>query len=339
MNLRHLRTFVAAADVGGIARGADRLNLSQPAASRQIHSLEAELGVSLFDRVGRRVRLSSMGEDLLKHSRQLLMDAESLVGRAQALRNGETGVLSIAATPQMIETVLARFLPNYQRRHRGVEVRLVEDGGARLSARLEQGEVQVALMPAGDQRFHARLLYPVHAVAVLPAKHRLGRCTVLDVADLADESLLLLRPEFGSRAWFETACSAASLRPHVLLESAAPHTLIALAAAGYGIAVLPSNALMPGDVRIVPLVQRGASIGRWSAVTWHPHRFFPHYAEQFVDEVVGYCRRAYPGSDLLRRAPPLPRPKNSHANVSTKFIALGHAAARRRKSNQLAEKT
>jgi LysR family cyn operon transcriptional activator len=267
------------------------------------------------------------------------MDAESLGGRAQALKSGETGVLGIAATPQMLETVLARFLPDYRRRHRGVEVRLVEDGDARLPARLERGEVQVALMPAGDQRFHARLLYPVHAVAVLPANHRLGGRAVLDVADLADESLLLLRPEFGSRAWFETACSAASLRPRVLLESAAPHTLIALAAAGYGIAVLPSNALMPGEVRTVPLVQRGASIGRWSAVTWHPRRFLPHYAEQFVDEVVRYCRRGYPGSDLLRRAPRLPRPKNGRASVPTKSVALEHAAARPRKSTRLADKT
>jgi LysR family transcriptional regulator, cyn operon transcriptional activator len=72
MNLRHLRAFATIADVGGFARAATRLHLSQPALSRQIHALEADLGVPLFDRIGRRVQLTSQGEDLLRRSRRLL---------------------------------------------------------------------------------------------------------------------------------------------------------------------------------------------------------------------------------------------------------------------------
>ena len=72
MNLRHLQTFVAVADAGGLARAAVRINLSQPAASRQILALEAELGVALFDRIGRRIHLTSEGQDLLERGRRLL---------------------------------------------------------------------------------------------------------------------------------------------------------------------------------------------------------------------------------------------------------------------------
>src|SRR5262245_16229980 len=78
MNLRHLRTFAAIVDAGGIHRAAARLNLTQPAASRQIQALEAELGVLLFDRIGRRLHLTSEGEDLLRRSRRLPTEAESL---------------------------------------------------------------------------------------------------------------------------------------------------------------------------------------------------------------------------------------------------------------------
>src|SRR5258705_660240 len=93
MNFRHLRAFAAIADAGGFARAAVRLNVSQPALSRQIHALEAELGVPLFDRIGRRVQLTSEGEDLLGRSRRLLADAESLRDRARSLKTGQTGIL------------------------------------------------------------------------------------------------------------------------------------------------------------------------------------------------------------------------------------------------------
>ena len=310
MNFRHLQTFIAIADAGGVARAAARLHLSQPAASRQIAALEAELGVALFDRIGRRVQLTSEGEDLLRRSRHLLAEADLLGERARALKGGQAGMLRVGATPQVIETVLANFLPHYRRAHPGIEVRLVEDGGVRLLGRLERGEVSLAFIPAGDARFEVRLLYPMHLLIVVAKNHRLGRRAVVEIGDVADEPLLVLRREFGSRAWFDAACETAHVRPRVVLESAAPQTLVALAATGYGIAVVPSNVDLPrGRGRPVPLVHRGASIGKWNAVGWDPQRFLAPYAEQFVKEIVAHVRHTYPGRDLIRRAPPLARPK------------------------------
>jgi DNA-binding transcriptional LysR family regulator len=312
VNLRHLRAFAAVADAGGVARAAARLNLSQPALSRQIHALEAELGVRLFDRIGRRVRLTAEGEDLLRRSRRLLAEAESLGERARALKAGESGILRVGATPQVIETLLADFLIEYRRSHPGVEVHLVEDGGVALQGRLERGEVHLITTATAGTRFQSRPLYPMHLLAALAPEHRLGRRAALEIAELVEEPLLVLRRGFGSREWFDTACQVANIRPRVLLESAAPHTLVALVATGYGTAILPSNARVPaGVVRAVPLTHRGASIGKWAQIAWDPQRFLAPYAEQFVAEITAYCRRGYPGRDLVRRAPPLPRPKPS----------------------------
>jgi LysR family cyn operon transcriptional activator len=308
MNLRFLRTFVGIAEAGSIGRAGARLNVSQPAASRQILALEAELGVRLFDRIGRRYRLTSEGEDLLRQSRQLLMEADLLNARARALKGGHTGILRVGATPMVIETTLSAFLAQHRLRHPGVEVHVVEDGGLRLLNRLEHGDVHLALV-VPDDRFRSRLLYPVYNLAILSRKHRLSRSRTLDVIDLSDEPLLLLHRGFGSRDWFETACNVAHFRPRVFVESMAPHTLIALAAARYGIAVVPSTAVIPSGVRAVPLVQRGAAIGRWLTVGWNPRLLLATYAEQFVEELVSQCRRAYPGREFARRAPPLPRPK------------------------------
>ena len=312
MNFRQLRTFVAIADAGGVHRAAVRLNLSQPAASRQIHALEDELGVRLFDRVGRRIELTSEGEDLLRRGRRLLAEAASFTERADALKKGETGLLRVGASPQVIENSLAYFLDRYRRRHPGIEVHLVEDGGANLPSRLEAGHVLFALIAVDDERFPSRLLYPVCSLAVLPQDHRLAHRRTLDVAELADEPLLLLRSGFASRDWFAAACSIAHIKPRVLLESGAPHTTIALAGAGYGIAVVPSTVQIPRQsVRAMPLVQRGAPIGRWLRIAWEADRSLAPYAERFVAELVSYSRRNYPGRDISRHAPRLIRPKGS----------------------------
>src|SRR5215216_5442653 len=202
MNFRHLRTFVAIADCGGFARAAARLNLTQSAASRQILALEAELGVPLFDRIGHRVQLTSEGEDLLQSSRRLLADVNALGERARILKGGYGGVLRVGSTAQFIESALVDFVARHQRRHPGVEVRLVEDAGSRLPERLERGDVHLSIMTGGVNRFHRPLLCPCYVLAVLPKDHRLSRRAVLDVTDLAEEPLLLLNRSFAYSGWF-----------------------------------------------------------------------------------------------------------------------------------------
>lgn len=310
MDLRHVRAFVAIVDAGGFGRAVGRLNLSQPALSRQIRALEAELDVQLFDRIGRRVQLTAEGEDLLRRARGLVMDADSLGERARALKSGQAGVLRVGATPQAMETLLAGFLPRYRRRHSGVDVHLVEDGGVRLAVRLERGDVHVALTASTDTRFHWRLLVPLYVLAVFPKSHRSGQRPTLEIGELADESLLLPRRDFASREWFDTACQVAHMRPRVLLESGAPSTLLALAQVAYGVAIVPSNVRIPrGRVRAVPVVQRGVPIGRWLSIAWDPRRFLAPYAKHFVEELVTYAQRHAARRSYTRRALALPRPK------------------------------
>jgi LysR family transcriptional regulator, cyn operon transcriptional activator len=310
MNVDQLRTFVTVVEAGGVHRAVARLNLSQPAASRQISALEAALGVPLFDRIGRRLKLTSEGEALLRFSRRLLGEVEIFNERAVALKKGEIGVLRVAATPQVIENTLSNFLGRYRRQCPGVEVQLVEEGGVAMPRRLEFGDVHLALMALDDDRFRIRLLYPVRGVAVVPKEHRLSRYHTIEVADLADEPLLLLRSEFASREWFETACRVARIRPRVLLESGAPHTTISLAGAGLGIAVVPSTVIIPaGHVRGIPLLQRGAAVGRWLRAAWQPERSLSVFAERFIEELCRHCQRDYPGREFNRHTPALLRPR------------------------------
>lgn len=311
MNLTQLRTFVAIAEAESFVR-ARGLYLSQPAASRQIQALEASLGVLLFDRLGRRIKLTPEGEDLLHRGRRLLQEAESFAERARALKGGQAGTLRVGGSTQHIESVLADFLPRFKLNHPEVDVDLVEEGGARVPERLERGDVHLALMTSGDDAYSYKLLAPVLVLAVVPATHALARRTTLEISELTDHPLLLLRRDYASRGWFDAACHEAHIKPKVLLESAAPHTLLALARTGRGIALVPSNVSIAQDaVQALPLVRRRTPIGRWAIAAWDSRRFLPPYGKLFIDDLVAFCRDHYPGRDLLRRTSPLPRPRRA----------------------------
>jgi LysR family cyn operon transcriptional activator len=266
--------------------------------------------VPLFDRIGRRVRLTSEGEDLLRRARMLLADAASLAERARALGAGQTGILRVGATWPWVESLLGDFLALYRGRHPGVEVQLLEDGGHRLPERLARGDMHLALIPADERRFQGPLLRPNLLLAALPKTHRLSRRAVIDIVELRDEPLLVAGRGFASREWFNAACQAARIKPRVLLESATPHTLIALAATRYGVALMGSGVLVHRrDVSVIPLAHRGVPIGRWQMIAWDPDRFLPSYAKSFADELATYSRTHYPNRGPIRRAPPLPLPK------------------------------
>lgn len=240
---------------------------------------------------------------------RLLADADLLAEHARALKGGQTGTLQVAATPQVIAKLLAPFLPGHRKRHPGVEVRLIEGSASQQIRRLERGEVQLTIMPAGGGKFARRRLSAVHALAVLFRSHPLSRRALVEVRDLADEPLLLLQREYGSRAWFDAACELAQARPRILMESTTAHTVIELAAVGYGVAIVPSTSTIRNlQLRALPIVHHGISIGQWSTICWDPQRLVQPYAEQFVDEFVRHVRRSYPGREYLRHAPPLPRP-------------------------------
>jgi DNA-binding transcriptional LysR family regulator len=311
LKLSQLRTFVGVAELGGFARAAGRLNLTQSAASRQIIALEAELGIQLFRRDGQHTSLTLEGEDMLRRTRRLLADADSLAERAHALRGGQTGTLRVSASPQVLENILAPFVSRYLHRHPGVDVELSESGAARIG-QLERGEIHLAIMPALEaQRFQWRLLYPIYVLAALAKTHRLARRAVLDIAELGNEPLLMLKDGFVARSWFEAACNTSGMRPRILVESGVPATLVALAEVGYGVAIIPSNINLQRAVRCVMLTAHHAPIGRWSSVVWNQHRFLPPYAKDFADELTAEVAKRFPGRELVRRAPQLPRPDES----------------------------
>jgi LysR family transcriptional regulator, nitrogen assimilation regulatory protein len=296
MELRRLRTFVTVAELGTVSKAAVRLRITQPALSRQIIDLQDELRFRLFDRVGRGLVLTADGEQFLGYCRDVLAHIDALGERADVLRRGDTGVLKVAAPPHTIESVLAAFLPRYAERFPNVHVKLTEALGREQTAMLERGEVHIGIRhDQGDPRFASRVLPPDEILAACAPWLELSRAGVIDIAQLAAHPLLLLDQGYSIRRLFDAACRLADVEPDVRLESRAPHTLLALAEAGQGVAIIPS--LLRTDryaLRIVRVTHRRKPVRERYAIQWDRRRPMPPYAEGFCDALAKYMREILP---------------------------------------------
>jgi LysR family nitrogen assimilation transcriptional regulator len=301
MNLRYARTFVTVAELGTVSKAAAILRIAQPALSRQIAAFEQELGVKLFDRVGSRLALTGEGEQLLGDCRVLLNYASALGERAQLLRRGDNGVLKVAASPQIIEGVLAAFLHEYAARYPDVQVKLVEAlGWTDTVSKLERGEIHLgqnllrAVKP-GDARFAS---HPLEAIDLLAAYHPSlvsSPDETIEISRLAPYPLLLLDNSFVFRRNFDAACRLAGFEPGIKFESRTPQALLAMAERGHGVAIIPSA--LPTNrhaLRISRLTYRGRPLREPLAIFWDKRRPLPRYATAFCEMLTEYMRKVLP---------------------------------------------
>lgn len=341
MDLRHLRTFVTVAEQGTVSKAATQLGVAQPALSRQIKDLESELRIRLFDRIRRRLVLTGEGEQLLQHCRGILTAVGALGEQSELLRRADAGILKIAATPQTIDGVLSLFLAHYAKRRPNVHIKLTEAVGAPLIACLERGEVHLVISTAGafedrNHSFETIWLPPLEFVAASSRALRLSDYSTIDVRNLASYPLLLLDKTFAVRAAFDAACRVADFKPNIAFESRTPHTLLALAEAGHGVAIVPS--VMPThryNLQIVRLAHRKRPLREGYAIVRDKQRSLPPPADDFCRSLLAYVREVFPispskvkagGTMKLRAAPRARKPRllTRRTNVASKS---GHRAA------------
>jgi LysR family transcriptional regulator, nitrogen assimilation regulatory protein len=302
MDLRRLRTFVAVAELGTVSKAALRLRISQPALSRQINELEQEFSFKLFDRVGRRLMLTAVGEQVLDDCRRVLGEVGSLGARLELLRRGGSGVLRVAAPPQTIESVLSRFLPRYNERFPNVQVKLTEALGHEQLTLLERGEVHLGIRhdQGVDPRFQGRALQLDEVLAACAPSLQLGGADIVDIGRLAPYPLLLLDSGYSVRKMFDAACRLAEIEPKIMLESRAPHTLLALAEAGQGVAIIPSILITDRYMlRIVRVAYRRKPLRERLVIQWDKRRPIPSYANSFCELLAEYMSEALPITQAL----------------------------------------
>jgi DNA-binding transcriptional LysR family regulator len=246
MDVRHLRYFVAVVEAGHITGAAERLGMQQPPLSRLIRSMESELDVLLFRRKARGVELTDAGRAFHEKALAILTEFDDAFEVTRRTARGQQGRIRVGVTPTgpfhpLVPRVIRTFHENYP----AVSLTLEEYLSADIVERLRQGRLDAAFVwtPPAEGLLVTRLADDKLVVA-LPSGHRLARqSTPLAIAALADETFIVYgrRDGFGLFAATVVACRGAGFNPQFGPEAPRLASALSLAAAGFGIFLVPSS--------------------------------------------------------------------------------------------------
>lgn len=245
MELRHLRYFQAVAREGSFTRAAEALHMAQPPLSRQIRQMEEELGVALFERTARALRLTEAGRFLLEQSRLLTARLDEVLEGTRRLGQARRRWFGIGFVP----STLYGFVPELIRQLRGadaqVEVGLMEMTTLPQLEALKAGRIDLGIgrILLDDPAIERRVLMTEPLMAAVPLRHPLAGCDSVSVDRLAREPFVLYparpRPNFADHVL--DLFRAAGHAPQVAQEANELQTAIGLVAAGLGVTVVPAS--------------------------------------------------------------------------------------------------
>jgi len=246
MELRHLRYFVAVAQMRHFGRAAERLHMAQPPLSQAIRQLEADLGVELFARTTRQVNLTRAGEVFYDDAVRILQSVDDSTRRVKRFADGRLGVLRIGLTGAASYAQLPHIARIVKRELPGVALEIHTEmltPAQELALTESRLDVGVLRPPTREEGITCRAIAREPLVLVLPEHHRLADEPTVSVADLRPENFIMYPA--ASRSVVNDAvvrsCLAAGFYPHSEHEVEETSTLLALVAAGLGVALVPES--------------------------------------------------------------------------------------------------
>lgn len=270
MELRQIKYFIEVAKRQHVTEAANQLHVAQSAVSRQIAKLEEELGVSLFIREGRNVRLTPIGEIFLEHMEQaihVINDAERVI---QEYTDPEKGTIHIGFISTLALYILPTLISAFRQEYPNVKFKLTQGTSSELKDYVIKGRTNMALLapvPMDDRRLKGTVLSTEEIVALLPISHPKSKQKTIRLTELRDESFVMFPDSYLLRDILVEACEQQGFTPNVGFEGDDIDALKGLVAAGLGISLVPESSLVDnlprGTVRVpllAPTVTRSVGI-------------------------------------------------------------------------------
>jgi DNA-binding transcriptional LysR family regulator len=247
LDLLTLRVIVSVAECGSISAGSDRLQLAVAAASTRISLLESDLGIRIFERSPRGVELTSAGRLLVQRGRELLADADQLVGDLSDWSLGLAGHVRMLANASALLEVLPMRLEAFARSHPGIRVDVEERMSPEIAAAVLDGRADVGVVdvPTSSQGIEFMPFFHDTLALVVPEAHALAGRDAVRLGDLMQQSFVVVAGPNAVSTRLFNAAAALGQAIQVRLQMRSFDAACRMVAAGLGVAVLPREAIVP----------------------------------------------------------------------------------------------
>ena len=298
MNARQLEYAIALSEVCNFSQVAEKLNITQPALSKQILSLENELGVKLFDRSTMPMTLTAAGESFIPQAKELLFRQEQLTHSMARFQSGESGRLVIGISPFRTLYMIPQVVKKVRDRFPGVQVVLHETGSDTLRKEIAEGKYDLAIvnLPVEEsvldviplEQDTLALAVPQAMLELLPESVRQHE---IDLKDCASLPFIVVGKNQEMRILFERLCAQADFQPNIAMEVVGLTTAWAMSHAGIGATILPRQFLasetFEKDITVFTL--KGDKFARQPVIVTRRGKYLSEYA-RYAIELLTECK-------------------------------------------------
>ncbi|CAI6085611.1 LysR family transcriptional regulator [Cohnella sp. JJ-181] len=285
MEFVQLRYFAEVARLQSFSKAAVSLHIAQPSLSRAIKSLENELGVVLFDRTTRYLRLTDDGEIVLRHAAATLSMSQDLLDTLNEGKQLQRGELLLGLPPVIGASFFARIIAGFRAEYPGVQLRLVEEGGKIVEQLLSESKLDlgIVVLPVDEEEFESFTLTERRLSLVLNASHPLASSASVRISELREEPFIMFKRGFSLYDRVREACIQEGFEPKIAYESSQWDFMTEMVGAGLGVALLPDTAaqkIRSESVAVIPVTRPAI---RWDiAAIWPRDRYLSHAARGWI---------------------------------------------------------
>jgi DNA-binding transcriptional LysR family regulator len=291
MNYLQLKYFQEVAKLEHMTKAAENLNVSQPSLSNSISRLEKSLGVPLFIRQGRKIKLTSFGKVFLQKVNHSFLELEEAEKMLKEMADIDSGIISIATTlPSLLPLLLKEYLTIHPKARMMQKEALSE---TEIISQLENSEIDLCIstFPIHSPEIEWLPLYTEEIFLSVPSWHRFANRESVELLEVADEPFISITPEYGFRRKTDSLCQEAGFEPDIAFEIAEAGIIQGLVELGLGVTFTPKYAInhytQPKSVQLhisTPICER--TIG----IAWHKTHFQSKAVQEFKRFSIEYFR-------------------------------------------------
>jgi DNA-binding transcriptional LysR family regulator len=286
MDLLQLKYFCIVAKMENITNAAEFLNISQPSLSKTIINLEYELGVHLFDRVGRHINLNARGKvfySKIKDALEILNSAKSEIDESSESPGGEVNLLILAASslaPELIKT----FMSKYPQVHINLHQQIHHD--LRYS---EEYDFHISATPMDYSQLETVALLTEKVILAVPASHPLAGKPMVNLEETAQSDFITYSRGPSLRVLFDSLCYMAGFTPKIRCECDTLNILLSMISAGFGVSLIPANTLIRSD-NIVSIPINNPLAKRTVNLSWRKEKYMSKACMCFKQHCISFFR-------------------------------------------------